>query len=128
MSVPLLPNEGIIDIDFYLCWTLSAGLLSWRRRPSSVRPLSVKSGFAETVAWTQAKFYGELPIHHIANYSFSLFNMYPLGENFQNATPVFIVFILPEPNFMTNKVAMGEYKVIMFWQSAKKLKIYIMAH
>ncbi len=120
---PLLPNEGMIDIHFELYWTLSAGLLSWRRRPSSVRPLSVKPGFA-TVAWTRAKFYGKLP--SISTYPpyrqlqfFRAFLIWdPLGENFQNTTPL-TVFIRPEPNFMINKVVMGEYKVIMFWQSAK---------
>ncbi len=36
------------------------------RHPSPTRPSSVKSDFSETAAWTQTKFYGKLPIHHIS--------------------------------------------------------------
>ncbi len=38
---------------------LLAELLSWHRRPSSVRRPSVNSGFPETPAWVQAKFCGK---------------------------------------------------------------------
>ncbi len=30
------------------------------------RPSSVNSGFSETAAWIQTKFYGKLPIHYIS--------------------------------------------------------------
>ncbi len=50
---------------------------------------------------------------------FFFVNMEPYGsKKFQNATSP--VFSRSEPNFMINKVAMGEYKVTHFWRSVKK--------
>ncbi len=67
--VNVIPTSKMQCI-FYLCFTFSPQLLSWSRRPSSVR-LSVKSGFSETTTRVQAKFYGKLLIRCISRPLFS---------------------------------------------------------
>ncbi len=49
--------------------------------PSVICATSINSGFLKTAAWTQAKFDGKLPIHHISRlYSkgFCSYNFYPI--------------------------------------------------
>ncbi len=54
---------------FFLCFSLSFFL-------SGVRLPSVKSGFSETAAWIQTKFYGKLPIQHISRPCFCFFKIF----------------------------------------------------
>ena len=61
-----------MHFSFQLCLTLSAELLSWRRRPSSVRPLT--QVFSETAPWIAAKFCGKPPIRRISRrFIFTIF-------------------------------------------------------
>ncbi len=59
---------------FKFCLTLTAELLLWRRRPSSVVRPSANSGFSETGAWIQVKFCGQLLIHYISRSLFFQFS------------------------------------------------------
>ena len=59
-----------ISGTFYLCLTLSAELLSW---PTGVHHPCVTSGFSETAALIQAKFYVKLPSPQTV-FFFSLFS------------------------------------------------------
>ncbi len=46
---------------------------------AGVRP-SVNSGFLETAAWIQTKFYGKLPIHHISRRFFIFFQKFKFSN------------------------------------------------
>ncbi len=58
------PSPTYIQTIFISACVYTAELLSWRRRPSDVRPSSVRkfSGFSETTACIQTKFCGKLHI------------------------------------------------------------------
>ncbi len=55
-----------------LCYC-TAELLSSRGRPSSVRPSPVDIFFSDTTESINAKFWGQVPIHHISRRFFLFF-------------------------------------------------------
>ncbi len=104
--------------------------LAWPRRPSFVRPSvrtsvksSVNSGFSETAAWIQVKFYGRLPIYHISSLLFSFCKIFSfhiltilfsfsltwnnIGAKISKRYSSY-TFIWSERNVLINKVVMGE--------------------
>ncbi len=82
VHLPLILSKNYLVVFSSAC-IYSAELLSWRRRTASVfRPSVRKSGFSETAAWIQTKFYGKLPIHHISRPFFCCF--YFLNFQFSN--------------------------------------------
>ena len=85
---------------FQLCLTLSAELLSWRRRPSVQ---SVNSGFSETAAWIQAKFCGKLPIRHIS--SFFLIFFFFLVDFLFSFFSIFFFFVFVNMGPMGAKIS-----------------------
>ncbi len=96
-------------------------------------PSPVNSGFSETAAWIQGKFCGKLPIRHISRLYMFLFSKFLIFKFLQ----FFFVFVNMRPydlgakiskryfspsfgpNFMTNMIVMGEYRLGLSWRCAK---------
>ncbi len=82
-------------------------------------PSSVNSGFSETAAWIQIKFYGKLPIHHISRPLFFFF------QNFKFSRIIFVFgnmgtkiakrYSSHEWIFVSNILTKLLYRFLRFW-------------
>ncbi len=134
----LTQNERLLSVKITLFSSAWLYQQTWRRRPTSLRP-SINSGFSETAAWIQAKFYGKLHTRHISRQFFFFWQFF----TFEILTIFFFVFVNMgqygsksfkryfshsltrfQPSFMINMLVMGQYRLLPFLLICQYLQIF----